>query len=176
MSVLKTPPTGYLKANGAAVSRAAYASLDAAIYCGDSLNASAGFGYRCTNPSNPSGSRSTTGAYIVLPDLRGEFIRGWDDGRGVDSGRVFATFQGDLLGSHNHGAYSDVQGSHAHNYTEGYILGYTGGSLTGSPGFWTTRTSATDYQGAHAHNIYTTNTGGAETRPRNISLSFFIRY
>ena len=32
-----------------------------------------------------------------VPDLRGEFIRDWDDGRGADSGRVFGSTQGDAI-------------------------------------------------------------------------------
>lgn len=68
-----TAPTGYLKANGAAVSRATYAALFAAI--GTTFGA---------------GDGSTT---FNLPDLRGEFMRGWDDSRGTDSGRVFGSAQ-----------------------------------------------------------------------------------
>lgn len=79
-----TAPTGWLKANGAAVSRVAYADLFAAI--GTTFGAGDGF-----NTFN-------------LPDLRAEFIRGWDDGRGVDSGRAFggqqaATIISDFVGS-----------------------------------------------------------------------------
>lgn len=79
-----TAPTGWLKANGAAVSRIAYADLFAAI--GTTFGAGDGF-----NTFN-------------LPDLRAEFIRGWDDGRGVDSGRAFggqqaATIISDFVGS-----------------------------------------------------------------------------
>lgn len=59
-----TPPTGWLKCNGAAFDKAKYPKL-AAVYS--------------------SGS---------LPDLRGEFLRGWDDGRGVDSGRALLSTQG----------------------------------------------------------------------------------
>ena len=76
-------PAGWLKANGAAVSRTAYAALFAAIGttygAGDFLNT------------------------FNLPDLRGEFIRGWDDGRGVDAGRVFGSAQAHALQSHQHG-------------------------------------------------------------------------
>lgn len=68
-----TAPSGWLKANGAAVSRTAYADLFAAI--GTSFGAGDGF-----NTFN-------------LPDLRGEFLRAWDDGRGVDAGRSFASWQ-----------------------------------------------------------------------------------
>lgn len=68
-----TAPTGWLKANGAAVSRTAYADLYAAI----GTRFGAGDGINTFN----------------LPDLRGEFIRMWDDGRGVDSGRGLGTWQ-----------------------------------------------------------------------------------
>jgi len=94
-----TPPTGYLECNGAAVLRTSYPDLDAAIYCGNATNGIAGFGYRCTSNTNPTGTRNATGQYIVLPDLRSEFIRGWDNGRGVDSGRTFGSWQkGTIMG------------------------------------------------------------------------------
>lgn len=60
--------------SGAAVSRTTYAALFAAI--GTTFGA---------------GNGSTT---FNLPDLRGEFLRGWDDGRGADTGRVFGSSQG----------------------------------------------------------------------------------
>lgn len=66
-------PVGYLEANGAQVSRTAYAALFAAI-----------------GTTYGIGNGSTT---FTLPDLRGEFIRGWDDSRGVDTGRTIGTWQ-----------------------------------------------------------------------------------
>jgi putative tail fiber protein len=70
-------PAGWLKANGAAVSRALYAALFAAI-----------------GTTYGAGDGSTT---FNLPDLRGEFMRGWDDGRGIDRGRAFGSAQGDAI-------------------------------------------------------------------------------
>lgn len=64
---LTTPPTGWMKCNGSRFSLTGYPAL-AAVF--------------------PSG---------VLPDLRGEFIRGWDDGRGVDAGRAIMTTQEDAI-------------------------------------------------------------------------------
>ncbi|EHL7217327.1 phage tail protein [Escherichia coli] len=58
-----TPPTGWVKCNGAAFSAEEYPELAKAY------------------PTN------------ILPDLRGEFIRGWDDGRGVDSSRTLLSWQ-----------------------------------------------------------------------------------
>ncbi|ESM13423.1 phage tail protein [Enterobacter hormaechei] len=62
-----TPPTGWLKCNGAAFTASQYPKLALAY---------------------PA---------LRLPDLRGEFIRGWDDGRGVDSGRTLVSAQGDAI-------------------------------------------------------------------------------
>ncbi len=87
----QTAPTGFLKANGACVLAASYAALASAIYCGDALNATAEFGYKCTDSAGLT--RSTTGTYIKLPDLRGMFSRGWDDARGVDVSRSFGSSQ-----------------------------------------------------------------------------------
>jgi len=62
----KTCPSGWLEANGATVSSVTYPDLYAVI--GDTFGGS---------PPN-----------FALPQLDGEFIRGWDNGRGVDAGRV----------------------------------------------------------------------------------------
>ena len=68
-----TEPSGWLECDGSAVSRDTYSDLFSAI--------GTTFG---------SGNGSTT---FNLPDLRGEFVRGWDNGRGLDSGRSFGTGQ-----------------------------------------------------------------------------------
>jgi len=77
-----TAPSGYIKANGGAVSRTTYAALFGAI-----------------GTIYGAGDGSTT---FNVPDLRGEFVRGWDDARGVDAGRAFGAFQADQVGSHTH--------------------------------------------------------------------------
>lgn len=157
-------PDGWLKANGAAVSVAAYPELATALYPGNALNPTAAFGYRCTSDTNPTGTRSVTGSFIVLPDLRGEFARGWDDTRGVDPGRPFGSFQKDSFKDHNHtyavyvggtgggrviaGAYPD-----GNNYA-GTIVGGIGSSINGAGEFYS----------------------GFETRPRNIALLACIKY
>lgn len=73
----QTAPAGWLKANGAAVSRTAYAALFAAI-----------------GTTYGTGDGRTT---FNLPDLRGEFVRGWDDGRGIDSRRALGSAQSDAI-------------------------------------------------------------------------------
>lgn len=90
---MSSAPAGWIKCNGSAFDNTIYTALDAAIYCGSGNNAAASWGFRCTNPSNPTGTRSTSGTYTVLPDERGEFMRGFDDGRGIDSGRSLWAYQ-----------------------------------------------------------------------------------
>ena len=77
LTAASAPPEGYLAANGAAVSRTAYADLFGVI----STAYGAGDGVSTFN----------------LPDLRGEFLRGWDAGRGVDAGRAIGSAQGDAI-------------------------------------------------------------------------------
>lgn len=74
-SASKTIPTGYLYCNGQAVSRTTYANL-----------------YKAIGTSFGAGNGSTT---FNVPDLRGMFLRGWDNGRGVDSGRAWGSRQED---------------------------------------------------------------------------------
>jgi len=139
-----TAPSGYLKANGALVSRATYSTLFTAI--------GTTFGV---------GDGSTT---FNLPDLRGEFLRGWDDSRGVDSSRVFGSAQSDAFQGHYH----------YNGYTNAKL--YAGGSTTGD--FLATGPSvASD----GVRNPTTDGTNGAprtaaETRPRNVALLACIKY
>ena len=125
-----TPPEGWLECNGQAVSRTTYAALFAAI--GTTFGA---------------GDGSTT---FNVPDLRGEFIRGWDHGRGVDAGRAFGSAQADALRSHNHTYTRPAYGS---SLCPGVGKGWVeiDADVTGS-------------------------TGGTETRPRNIALMYCIKY
>ena len=109
-------PSGFLKANGAALNTTTYAALFAAI------------GY----------TFGGSGASFNVPDMRGEFPRGWDDARGVDSGRVFGAFQGGLLPSHTHTmAHTHTGPSHAHRISMGFDTGNIYGwcDINGNPIF-----------------------------------------
>lgn len=122
-------PIGWLKANGAQISRTAYANLFAAI----------GTHYG-------AGDGSTT---FHLPDLRGEFIRAWDDGRGVDGGRWIGSWQNDEFRAHTHGGVPWIgndtdRGDRSSNFS---IDGFGSTALA----------------------------GGNETRPRNIALLACIK-
>jgi microcystin-dependent protein len=146
-------PSGWLYCNGQAVLRASYSALDSAIYCGDGNNATAVDSYRATSNSNPSSNRSTSGNYLVLPDMRGYFPRGFDDGAGVDSGRNLYASQADQFQDHTHG----LPGT---NYERS-----GGGSLQ--------FTDVNDYsiQSGSAG----TGNHGSETRPKNIAMKFYIK-
>lgn len=141
---MSSSPTGFLKANGSAISRTTYANLFNAI--------GTTFG---------SGDGSTT---FNIPDLRGEFIRGLDDGRGVDIGRALGVFQGDSV--------EDL-------YAQITNVGQWRLKHINTP-TW----SASKYQTDGAGNTTSTNTTGAaieslgtgENRPRNISMLACIKY
>ncbi|WP_368350115.1 phage tail protein [Pectobacterium peruviense] len=117
-----TPPTGWIKCNGQSFNKSQYPILSS-LY--------------------PSG---------VLPDLRGEFVRGWDDGRGVDAGRTLLSYQNDELRSHAHGNVPKY-------------LAPGGDSDRGS--FFSL--FSVDDVGITAE------VGGTETRPRNIAFNYIVR-
>ena len=163
-------PSGYLECNGAEVAISSYSNLSTAIYVGDSNNADTDlvFGYK----TDGSGTRSTGGTHIKLPDLRGEFIRGWDNSRGIDSSRKLGSYQADELKSHNH--YMANSSSFASDLTGDESL-YTirGVSQGGMPN----ENFEYDLGGSsdEADRGKTSDTGGSETRPRNISLMYIIK-
>lgn len=95
-------PAGFLKLNGAVPPVSSVPNLVAAVYCGDANNATASYYYRCTNASNPSGTRSTTGEFFVLKDARGRFGRALPDGSAINSGRSMWSYEDDTLQDHRH--------------------------------------------------------------------------
>lgn len=146
----RTPPTGYLKANGAAVSRTTYSALFAAI--------GTTFGV---------GNGTST---FNLPDLRGEFIRGWDDGRGVDASRTFGNDQADQIRSHRH----DLKSPSGNQYYVLNDLNTTPPAEDVAAGAF--RADGPDNGGDARWYPYTSYTGGSETRPRNVALLACIKY
>lgn len=85
-----------------------------------------------------------------VPDLRGEFLRGWDASKGVDPGRVFGSSQSGAIQSHVHDQSY---------YNLGLNTSNGGYALRGAIGGSTAPTSAT---------------GGSETRPRNVAVNYII--
>ena len=150
-------PDGWLKANGQAVSRATYKDLFAAI----GTTYGAGDGVKTFN----------------LPDLRGEFIRGWDDSRGVDNGRAIGTKQSDSIQSHNH--YLPTGTSNADAALKPYaipddVFAKTTVNNGSAAGVENTTYPNPDYNNPN----YVGNSGrfSDETRPRNVALMACIKY
>jgi microcystin-dependent protein len=152
-------PTGWLECSGAAVSRSTYATLFGVI--------SDDFG---------AGDGSTT---FNLPDLRGEFIRGWDHGKGSDPNAATRTDRGD-------GTTGDVIGSkqadefelHGHPFRLNLIDGSTNNS---SGGLSLEESGSVSNEAAFTGTLSDTpgeqigGSGGSETRPRNVNMMYIIR-
>lgn len=165
----RTAPAGWLKANGAAVSRTAYAALFAAI--GTTYGAGDG--------------RST----FNLPDLRGEFLRGWDDGRGVDTGRGFGSAQAHALQSHQHGlamaadwAGDDLWFEQVPKSTFEIPRGKTAVAIRDTRNLIDTTTDVPGYSAAFnvpnmatQPNLTQPDYVSGETRPRNVALLAIIK-
>jgi microcystin-dependent protein len=123
------PISGWLYCNGDAVSRSTYANLFAAI-----------------GTTYGVGDGSTT---FNLPDLRGVFLRGRDDGKGYDSGRAIGTYQAD--------------DNKAHTHTVSAYIGGSSFAISSNPG--------------NANfGSETTSSNGTEARPKNIAIHYVISH
>lgn len=167
---MDTPPAGYLECDGSAVSRATYATLFAAI-----------------GTTWGVGDGSTT---FNLPDFRGEFLRGWDNGKGTDAARAFASSQSGANEAHTHSVSGNTatDGSHTHRMT--YVRGSEGsGGVTDPDGFLSLVSDdklsnsynndgvVKGHNSTHKHTISLTSgsSGGTEARPRNIAVLYAIK-
>lgn len=128
-----TPPGGFLFADGSEVSRSVYKEL-----------------FDVVGTQYGVGDGSTT---FNLPDLRGEFLRGFDDGRGVDPARVLGSTQNYAIQEHTHGV-----------------------PITSSTNRINNGSQVATYQSNLQGSFNTQAAGGTETRPRNISVAYHIRY
>ena len=162
-----TVPSGYLECNGAAVSRTTYAALFAII----------GTAYGTGNGSST----------FNLPDLRGEFVRGFDHGRGVDSNRSINDPQDSQFGRHNHNVSASSTSSvsdpgHQHSMSVGFFNSLSsGGALAFRDAGTSNRinNASTGISVSTSTSISQSNRGGAEnsseTRPRNVAMMYIIK-
>ncbi|EFB2899775.1 TPA: phage tail protein [Escherichia coli] len=147
-----TPPAGWLKCNGAAFSSEMYPNLAKAY------------------PANK------------LPDLRGEFIRGWDDGRGVDAGRALLNWQPHTILDHAH--YMELwtgdglaAGSAREGVNPGILATYGDGGIvkTDEPGLKV----PSSLRAISSRNVKRfgeiSGNVGTETRPRNVAFNYIVR-
>ncbi|HCK2318336.1 TPA: tail fiber protein [Escherichia coli] len=133
-----TPPTGWLKCNGAAFSAEQYPELAKAY------------------PTNK------------LPDLRGEFIRGWDDGRGIDTGREMLSYQeGTIVSGFDDNDTGDISSLSSTQYGFGDTLtSNQWASISGKK--WIFDASN---KGAQKYDWW----AYVSARPRNIAFNYIVR-
>ncbi|EFE7580289.1 phage tail protein [Escherichia coli] len=143
-----TPPTGWLKCNGAPFSAEEYPKLAKAY------------------------------PKLKLPDLRGEFIRGWDDGRGVDSARLLLSSQAASILEHNHEMQgwtgnplmaSDVYSSMSSVFAVQLSIGDGGLLYSWKDGSGTTNDSKRMNRTNHV------SSGAGDGSPRNIAFNYIVR-
>lgn len=153
-------PEGWLQANGQQISRVDYPELFAAI-----------------GTTYGEGDGVST---FALPDLRGEFVRGFDDGRGVDAGRRFGSVQkGTLL------PYDTTTSGVANGVWNLSTTRYTGPSsqeVMGVDAYSTKDYPTVKMGGVDASALYDIPGPASDTgytgvvRPRNVALQVLIKY
>ena len=154
------PPAGYFECNGSTFNRDHFPKLAAAY---------------------PSGK---------LPDLRGEFIRGWDNARGADPYRVILDWQAPQISAHRH---VEGWGEHSTNFTDWQREHYAPFGSTGLGGVWggaynndfdnallytndgtngsiSTSRGYTDWRNLNPDGLV-----GNETRPRNVAFMYIVK-
>ncbi|MFN7341242.1 MAG: phage tail protein [Opitutia bacterium] len=160
---MSSAPSGWLFCDGSAVSRTTYAALFLAI-----------------GTTHGVGDGATT---FNLPDYRGAFLRGFDAGRGLDPGRVFASYQGDAFESHGH-TITDPGHQHWSGVNNGGGGDYFGASAPANPTNSATNrysllgglTSNTSHLTSFSPTgITISNAGGSETRPKNVAVYICIK-
>ena len=152
---MSSPPTGWLECNGATISRSTYATLFAAI-----------------GTTYGAGDGSST---FVLPDLRATFIRGFDNSRGIDTGRVFGSFQDQGIPAMK----GDIADAHGQSRTQtNAVSGFT--NVFEGIGTSSWRTSIESSSGQYAEVRFDSTRivpdaphGGV--RPRNLALMYMIK-
>lgn len=160
-----TPPSGFLECNGSAISRSTYATLFSTI--------STTFGV---------GDGSST---FALPDLRGQFVRGWANTGSTDASRVFGSSQTDQNKNHTHttdsetltGSVSHLSSSLAQNpgTASGVFSRGSSASAVGAQSGGSGSAAALGFDGTHSHTISSSG-GGTEARPTNIALMYIIKF
>lgn len=151
---MNSAPTGWLSADGSAVSRITYARLFARI--GTIFGA---------------GNGTTT---FNLPDARGVVLRGLDNGKGYDSGRQIGTYQADAIQSHNHymptssGTAANVYGINDSSFIASEV------NYNPSPGYISTTYPNSQY--LNGSQVGTVGNFATETRMKNLSVLNCIKF
>jgi microcystin-dependent protein len=218
---MSSAPSGWLPCNGANYESGDYSDLYTAITStwvtawangesittGDFRKNASGTIYIATSTGTTSGTDvgddvgvtwSTTTKFLV-PDLRGEFLRGWDNGQGKDpdtanriGGDAVGSSQGHSIVNHSHNVYG---GSHTGNadygfrrlftgsgYPDGAIYGSSTGHKVALTNYNTYFSNVAEVKRIQAHDVignYAQNNGSSttsENRPRNKNVQYCIKY
>jgi len=142
---MEVAPAGWLECDGSAISRTSYAALFTAI-----------------GTVHGVGDGSTT---FNLPDYRGQFLRGWDNGAGTDPDAASRTDAGDgsTTGDNVGTKQADELESHSHTLNK-----YKNATAAADR-------NTCDSGGAAAGTATTNTTGGNETRPTNVNVMYCIK-
>ncbi|WP_336287903.1 MULTISPECIES: tail fiber protein [unclassified Bartonella] len=147
-------PSGWLLCDGTAYKREDYPQLFKAI------------GDKWGKDSNTT---------FKVPDFRGMFLRGFDDGRGLDQNRNFADIQKDSIKSHTHDCTIEKTGEHTHDFPHrGKVVGSD--RVGHGSGFVSALfLDVTKPAGIHTHKATISSTGETETRPVNATVVYAIK-
>lgn len=153
-----TLPSGRVACAGQVLNRATYPELWAYAQAQGATVADAS--WSATPTAFSTGDGTTT---FRMPDLRGEFFRGWDNGRGIDAGRAIRTQQAQQVQQHKHATSS---GSNTAGPFGATATGGRPGITQDNDNVWDRTNDGTDYDGT----VNAAGVIGAETRPRNVAL------
>lgn len=167
-------PLGWTLCFGQAIEVSAHPDFVDACYVGNALNSTAGFGYRTTSNVDPSNNRSTSGQYIVLPDIRGRVIAGRDNMGGADVQRLeimgaARNLIGGDGGSDRHTLNINQIPSHSHSVNDPGHNHLNGASSIISPGVTYVGSGSNPFfngnivTGSSLTNISVNNNGGGQS-------------
>jgi microcystin-dependent protein len=169
-----TIPPGWLLCNGQALSSASYPILYNAL--------------GTTYGNGQTGINGGAGKNFNVPDLRGEFIRGQDNGRGIDPGRTLGTAQvfSTKLPNIAFTGPTSADGEHNHIISTTFLDAASGSNpithlhgnstvFASGPGISQPQSQMSISEGDHTHTFTIDDGGEAETRPRNISMNYIIK-
>ena len=160
-----TPPSGFLECNGSAISRSTYASL-----------------FSILSTTHGAGDGSST---FNLPDLRGQFVRGWDNSAGVDASRTFGSTQTDQNKNHTHTTDSTSLTGNIEAISQSYRIDGTASGVFTKGGNRNARLFGNNggeaqcgsfsMDATHSHTISSSG-GGTEVRVKNVALMYIIKF
>ena len=162
-------PPGYVVVDGGLYPDALYPELTAFL------------GKKYNLPGDPAGQTRK-------PESRGEFFRGADHGRGIDPGRAVGTYQGEDYKRHAHREVGFVDGVAGQIGATGVIGAAVTASIFGKVFGRAAVAGAKSYRetapgsisgggddGSGAGGLTSGDSGGEETRPRNLAVLWCIK-